>query len=87
MASPNENTDVRKALFTSPGVDINEKIGKKLLCKSFVSVFHFQDHFTHRDHRYLGLLFRLFFSKAHTCTFFFSKLTIIFFVIFLAFLQ
>ena len=39
--------------------------------------------FRHTDHRYLGLLFKLF-SKAHTCTFF-SKLTIIFFVIFLSF--
>ena len=34
-------------------------------------------------HRYLGLLFRPF-SKAHTCTFF-SKLTVIVFVIFLSF--
>lgn len=28
MTSPNDKTEVRKALFTSPGVDINEKIGK-----------------------------------------------------------
>ena len=35
MASPNDYTDVRKALFTSPGVDITEKIGKQTMigCK------------------------------------------------------